>query len=263
MSESLVISVFSKEWYFSNSLSLLGLIFSLSFFYLITKSGYIKKKQLKAKITQIIGLLILFRYAISQTYQIFSDPVLWNVNHSLPFHLCGISGIVSGVILIRYNQTLYEFLLLLGAPGALLSFLTPQINIPEPSFMYFDYFLSHTLILYAPLYLTIMHNKRPRVGAWLKIFIKTNTIILPIVFIINIFLYYGLGYKDVNYIYLMKPPEAENPFIIGQWPYYIIGLQVVGFVHIILIYYVFNNYNKLRNYIQMNRLKVIENKRTN
>ena len=61
----------------------------------------------------------------------------------------------------------------------------------------------------------------------------------------------------------MKPPEAENPFIIGKWPYYIIGLQVVGFIHIILIYYVFNNYNKLRNYIQMNRLKIIGNKRTN
>ena len=253
MGQPLIMSVFSREWYFTNSLSLLGLIFLLCVSYIVIKSDYVKKNNLSSKITKILGYLILTRFVVSQTYQILSTPLLWDINHSLPFHLCGISGIISGIILIKYNQTLYEFVLLLGAPGALWSFLTPQINIPEPSFMYFDYFLSHILILFAPLYLSVVLDKRPELGSWKSVFLKTNLIVLPSVFIINCFLYYTLGYKEVNYIYLMKPPEAENPFIIGAWPYYIIGLQAVGFIHIVLIYYLFNNYNRFKKHIHINK----------
>ena len=251
-----IISVFSKEWYLTNCLSLLGIIFLLTLSRIILKSDYVKKNNLSIKITQFFGILILLRWGTSQCYQIFHTPILWDINHSLPFHLCGISGIVSGIMLIKYNQTLYEFVLLLGAPGALWSFLTPQMNIPEPSFMYFDYFLSHTLILFAPLYLTIILGKKPRIKSWYHIFVKTNTIILPIVFTINIIIYYGLGFHEVNYIYLMIAPEAENPFVIGEWPFYIIGLQVVGFIHIILFYSLFSNYSRIKNYIQLNKRTV-------
>ena len=248
-----IISVFSQEWYFSNSLSFLGLIFFLTLFYIVVKSDYIQKNNLSFKITQILGCLILLRWIVSQCYQVFHSPILWDVNHSLPFHLCGISGIISGLILIKFNQSLYEFVLLLGAPGALWSFITPQINIYNTPFMYFDYFLSHSLILFSPLYLAIIFNKKPRTGAWRSVFIKTNVIILPIVFFINFIIYYVFGFEEVNYIYLMSAPEAENPFVLGDWPFYIIGLQIVAFIHIILIYYLFNNYSRLKNYIQLNR----------
>ncbi len=253
MEKPLIISVFSKEWYLANYFSIMGLVFLLCVSYLFINSNYVKENKISVKITKILGFLILLRFVLSQLYQIFTTPMVWDVNHSLPLHLCGISGIISGLILIKFNQFLYEFLLLLGAPGALWSFITPQINIPEPSFMYFDYFLSHTLILFTPLYLSIVFKKRPRVRSWINVFLKTNLILLPTVFFINAFLYYGLGYKDVNYIYLMRPPEAQNPFIVGVWPYYIVALQVVGFIHIAIIYYLFNNYNRFKNMLRINR----------
>jgi len=249
----LIISVFSTEWYLANYFSLMGLIFLLSISYLIVNSRYIRQNNFQVKVTRFLGFLILTRFTCSQFYQIIYDPILWDVNHSLPFHLCGISGILSGFILIRYNQSLYEFVLLLGAPGAIWSFLTPQINIPNPSFMYYDYFVSHVLIIFAPLYLTLILNKSPRKGSWQSVFLNTNLFLIPAVFAINIFLYYGLGYKDVNYIYLMKAPQAENPFIFGKWPFYIIGLQVMGFIHIVLIYFLVKKYNIIRSYFQINK----------
>ena len=60
-------------------------------------------------------------------------------------------------------------------------------------------------------------------------------------------------YIDVNYIYLMKAPQAENPFIFGKWPFYIIGLQVMGFIHIVLIYFLVKKYNIIRSYFQINK----------
>ena len=114
----------------------------------------------------LFGVLILSRFFISQIYQLYNG--LWVPDHSLPFHLCGISGILGGILLLRYNQSVYEFILLLGAPGALWSFLTPQMNILEigttfynPSFMYFDYFISHAAILFVPIYLVCKNFSKP------------------------------------------------------------------------------------------------------
>tara|TARA_Y100001935_G_scaffold89342_1_gene74103 strand:- start:987 stop:1757 length:771 start_codon:yes stop_codon:yes gene_type:complete len=251
--EPLIISIFSIEWWYANFYSLMGLIFLITASYVIINSRYIRENNYQEKFTKLLGFLILGRFFLSQMYQLIHNPVLWDVNHSLPFHLCGISGLVSGYMLIKFNQSLYEFVLLLGAPGALWSFLTPQINIPSPSFMYYDYFVSHVLIIFSPLFLTFVLKKMPRIGSWKSVFIKTNLLLIPTIYVINHFLFYGLGYKDVNYMYLMEPPKAENPFIFGKWPVYIVGLQAIGFIHISLIYAVFNKYNTIRSYFQIKK----------
>ena len=171
-----IIEMFSYEWYYTNTLSLFALIAFLIITSLILKSRFIQKNKLEIKFTQLLGVLILSRFLISYIYQISNN--LWAIEHSLPFHLCGISGILGGILLLRYNQSIYEFVLLLGLPGALWSFLTPQMNILEngaglysPSFMYFDYFISHAAILFAPLYLTFFLEKRPRPLSYYKVFI--------------------------------------------------------------------------------------------
>ena len=239
------IDMFNYEWYFTNTVSFSGLFIFLTLSYFVLNSQYVKKNNLEIKITQLFGVLILSRFLISQIYQLYNG--IWNPVHSLPFHLCGISGIAAGVLLIKYNQSLYEFVLLLGAPGALWSFLTPQFTLLEsgagfsnPSFLYFDYFISHGAIIFAPLYLTFFMNKRPRPLSYFKVFIKSNIILVPFASIMNIIIYYLFeNYKAVNYMYLMAPPEVENPFIIGDWPWYIISVEMVGFLHMVLIYYLF------------------------
>ena len=123
------IDMFNYEWYFTNTVSFAGLFIFLTLSYFVLNSQYVKKNNLEIKITQLFGVLILSRFLISQIYQLYNG--IWNPVHSLPFHLCGISGIAAGVLLIKYNQSLYEFVLLLGAPGALWSFLTPQFTLLE------------------------------------------------------------------------------------------------------------------------------------
>ena len=55
----------------------------------------------------------------------------------------------------------------------------------------------------------------------------------------------------------MMPPAVENPFVIGKWPFYILGLEVVGFLHIILMYSFVNNYRRLKGYIQLKKEPVV------
>ena len=37
-------------------------------------------------------------------------------------------------------------------------------------------------------------------------------------------------------MYLAHKPIADNPFLIGEWPWYIIGLELVLILHIAIIY---------------------------
>ena len=176
----------------------------------------------------------------------------WDINHSLPFHLCGISSVLSIIILFKYNQLIYEFLILLGAPGALWSFLTPQINVHEPLYMYVDYFISHAAIIFVPIFLTVFLNKRPQPLSYLKIFFIVNILVMPIVGIINIMIKKIFNSEVVNYMYLMRPPLAENPFIVDSWSYMIV-LEFTAFMHMILIYSIFVIFSKFRGSYNLER----------
>ena len=83
------------------------------------------------------------------------------------------------------------------------------------------------------------YNFFPRQNSWLKFFIIINTLV-PFIYSINVFL-------NSNYMYLNQKPEASNPFLIGEWPWYILGLEFVVFIFLLIIYLPFVFLNKKRN----------------
>ena len=243
MHDPYLIEAYSSEWYLMNTMSLIGILFFLGFFYVLFNHKYFKSRKLENKVTKFLGCLLLTRLLVYHSYAISTG--VWDINHSLPFHLCGISSLLCIGILFRYNQLIYEFLILLGAPGALWSFLTPEIHISEPWYMYFDYFLSHSAIIFVPVYLTICLNKKPRALSYCKIFIIVNIFVVPIVGIINILIKNISNSDIVNYMYLMRPPQAENPFIVEGWMYVLV-MEITAFMHMFLIYSIFMLFNKFR-----------------
>ena len=52
---------------------------------------------------------------------------------------------------------------------------------------------------------------------------------IPIIGIINWIL-------DANYMYLCVKPIAKNPLLIGDWPWYILGIECVAVIHFSVIY---------------------------
>ncbi len=41
---------------------------------------------------------------------------------------------------------------------------------------------------------------------------------------------------ESNYIYLRHKPLVDNPFLIGEWPVYIIFLEITMVAHVYVIY---------------------------
>ena len=41
---------------------------------------------------------------------------------------------------------------------------------------------------------------------------------------------------DANYMYLCQKPIVDNPLVIGEWPYYIIFIELIALINFWLLY---------------------------
>ena len=155
----------------------------------------------------------------------------WEVSHSLPLHICHITGLLSGIALFWRNQRVYEVLLFFGVPGGIHSILTPELPHGLDTVFVLEYFISHGGIILVPLYLTWVRGMRPGKGSWWQVFLGAQ-LLLPFIFLAN-------WLSGGNYWYVSRKPLVENPFLIGDWPWYIFVVLAVGLVHFLIVYFPF------------------------
>lgn len=185
-------------------------------------------------IANATGILLIAVAILIHPYLAYSGK--WNLQSSLPLNLCSLSGILSGVVLLKRNQLAFEFLLYWGISGAIHSLLTPELTLGSGGLLLYEYYISHGGIIFSALYLSIVLKMVPRKNSWLKIFLFTQ-ILLFLVAIADRNL-------DANYMYLLKKPLVHNPLIIGPWPWYILVLEIVALIHFYLVYLIFRSLRK-------------------
>ena len=226
MIEHETIEIFSSLWYKTNIISAFVIVLII---FLCSK---FHNQDTQKKISYVIGTILILRVILIHPYQIYLGS--WDIQSSLPLHLCGISSIISAIILFKFNQYLYEFLILLGVAGAVHSFLTPEFTTGMQGLLFYDYYISHGGIILSAIYLTYVLGHKPRIGSWLNVFFTSQLLVVFASFF-NILL-------KSNYMYTCEKPIAENPLIFGEWPYYFLGFELIGFVHIIISYFIFKNF---------------------
>jgi hypothetical integral membrane protein (TIGR02206 family) len=193
-----------------------------------------QSQQAKDRFGIFLSVFMLAIVFAMQLYFIVTDS--WEASVSLPLHLCSISKILGAIILVKFNQNIFEFILLMGLGGALQSILTPQLEIPLSTFALLEYYLGHGMIILMPLYLLHVQGHQLRKKSWWTTFF-IGLVVLTIVAIINYFI-------KGNYIYLCTKPVVDNPLLIGPWPYYLSGFLVFGFINIVLFYFIFSWWGK-------------------
>ena len=106
--------------------------------------------------------------------------------------------------------------------------MTPEFTIGTDDLLFYEYYLSHGGIILSSIYLTWILKMRPRKGSWWKIFLWSQ-LLVPIIGLVNLVL-------NANYMYLCVKPIVKNPFLIGDWPWYILGLEFAAIIHFFIIY---------------------------
>ena len=191
---------------------------------------YTGKVILNLEQRRIFVLLLIF---ITISQELIDDILRWNVGiwdvaEDLPLHMCGISFFTSTYALYSKNQTAFELSYFWGLAGAFQAIITPDPTRFVMDVSLFWNFLSHGLIILNVLWMIVIDNMRCRVGSYLNAIIITNGILF-IISIVNSIL-------GGNYWFICEKPGGESPFIMGEWPLYIIGFQISGILLLGLFY---------------------------
>ena len=174
--------------------------------------GFWISEKIREKCLKYVGVFLLFDLFFFEFALYYMGS--WNIHWALPLQYCTMMEFCAALVLITRWQGLYEVLLFLGIIGPLQALIAPALPYTGNYFFY-EFYISHSVPILVPIFLTLIEKMRPRKGAWWK------TICKFILFATVIFFFdYVTG---SNYMYLMEKPPLEHPFLnVGVWPVYLI-----------------------------------------
>jgi len=156
----------------------------------------------------------------------------WTLGTMLPLHLCSALVWLEGFMLItgKGAKWIYEFAYLLGIAGALQAILTPDLGLYNfPQYRYWQTFISHGLLVTAPIYLTLVEGYRPTWRSILRVGLYGNAYMV-VVYLINLLV-------GGNFLYIAhKPATASLMDVLPAWPWYIPIIELIALFAMLLMY---------------------------
>ncbi|STO31916.1 Predicted integral membrane protein [Fusobacterium necrogenes] len=199
----------------------------LFFLFLLFLANFFNKRYF-AKISAIIIFCIklaelIYRYLYNGE-QIFE---------LLPLHLCNISLIFGILMMLSASKTLFQLCFYWNL-GAVFAIITPDIKYSFPNFITLSFFVTHFYIIFTVAYAYIFFRFRPALWGYFMAFFTLNLLSLGVYFINDI-----LG---TNYLYVNRLPNFSSPLnYFGEWPYYIIVVEMIYIILTYLIYFPFKS----------------------
>jgi hypothetical integral membrane protein (TIGR02206 family) len=177
--------------------------------------------------------LALFALANALAWDIWQRANgLWSPAFSLPLHLCTFSVPFAAFMLASRRYRLYEVLYFWGFAGATQALLTPDLTSSGynlPHFVYWIFWTSHGVILWAVVFAAAAWGYRPTWGSVGRAIIATNLYMLA-VGLVN-------WLTGGNYMFIARKPAFPSLLdLLGPWPWYILVLEAIGAVAFVLVY---------------------------
>ncbi len=213
------------EYFGTTHLVALGALILLNLFLLFFKNP---NDNTKATLRWLLALILLGNEVAWHYWNYIYGK--WTIQTMLPLHLCSLLVWTGALMLVTKNYRVYEFMYFMGIAGAIQALATPGIgNYNFPHFVYFQYFLSHGLIITSAIYMTVVEGFRPTWKSMLRVAVWMNVYAL-IVYFINSAI--GSNYLMINY----KPNTPSLLDLLPGWPIYILYMELLGVISILLLY---------------------------
>ena len=168
----------------------------------------------------------------------------WSIQTMLPLHLCSVMNYVSIATLLTKSPILYQLCYFLGIGGAIQALLTPDLRqYGYPHFLFFQTFISHGLLITTALYMTVIEKYQPSLRSLPTMLIGFN-VYLFFVAIVNALI-------GSNYLFISHKPEIPTLLdAMPPWPWYILGMEIVGIVVVLFLYLSFVFLNGIKKYLK-------------
>lgn len=139
----------------------------------------------------------------------------WTPREMLPLHLCSQAVWLGGVMLLTRNQRLYEYVYFAALAGAVMALATPDAGrYGFPHYRFWQFFVSHGLIMAAPVWMTFGEGRRPgpdSLGRAVAATLASGLAVLPL----NL----RLG---ANYMFTARKPDSASLLDrLPPWPRYL------------------------------------------
>ena len=141
----------------------------------------------------------------------------------LPLEMCDASFWLTVAALLTLEEHTFDLAYYWGIAGSGMAVLTPYLRSPLHTFQSAQYFAGHSLLIIGVLYLIWSRQTRPRLRSWWFAWWTLN-LYGVMVAVVD---YFG----GTNFMYLRQKPTSSSLFdVLGQWPWYILGADLVALV---------------------------------
>ena len=193
-----------------------------------------KKQSISITFVVLIAFQEFYLFIYRLTHNIF-DPTV-----HIPIHLCSFAELAVAIALITKNQKAFELAFYWSFAGTIQAIITPNLS----GYTLFDtqfiiFFFSHGLIILCVLWLLIVNQMKIRSSSLPNSLITTNIILIPIG-LIN-------WATQSNYMYLCTKPPVNSPLLLGDWPLYIIGFEIIGILFFSMLFIIMKLLGKVKN----------------
>lgn len=192
---------------------------------------------IKKLIYILVPVIVLLSYLILFFWLIYNN--IFDYKTDLPVQLCDITFILSGVLFLTRNKTVFEIVYFIGIASSIQAIVTPALYYGFPHYIFFMFFTGHGLVIFSALYFIFVEKLKPTISSIIKAFLYLNIITLFVVSI-NILL-------KTNYMFLLhKPNTASILDLLGNWPFYLISCEFIAFVFFFILYlpFLYSDKNK-------------------
>ncbi|MET3684129.1 putative integral membrane protein (TIGR02206 family) [Alkalibacillus flavidus] len=153
----------------------------------------------------------------------------WDMTVNLPLQLSSISVYLAIIMLVTKQKNLFEITFLIGMTGGVIAMLTPELYYGFPHFRFVQFFVVHSGLVIACVYMFIIEQCSLKGLSVLKAFGTVNAIAIVV---------YGVNRViGANYMFLNeKPSQLTVIDFLGPYPWYILSLEVLALGLFGLIY---------------------------
>jgi hypothetical integral membrane protein (TIGR02206 family) len=141
----------------------------------------------------------------------------------LPLHLTDVATLVAAVALWTRSPLAFELTWFWGLTASLQAVLTPALDADEgvPSFYYWHYFVTHSGVVLAALFLAFGLGMTARPGAVRRMFVATLAWAAVAAA--------GNAVTGGNYMFLREKPDTASLLdYLGPWPWYILAAALLA-----------------------------------
>lgn len=178
----------------------------------------------------ILAITISSFVIVGTGLKIYSGDFDYQKN--LPLHLCSFMALIIPVLSLKRKYLHYEVLFFLILTGTFHSLITPS-SYNFLNFEFFRYWFVHAGLVIFMMYATYIYNMRPTLKSVWKSYLGFQAYMI-IMFTINYFL-------GSNYFYTNRKPDAASMLdLFGEWPYYVLIVNLIVIPYFLLIYLPFH-----------------------